>query len=291
MIDCIQSLSKHDRCREIPVIGIMHGMVVYGVIDQIERQNILSESPVDAHDLVSQVDDTSGSSGLKRKRTSFDASDVSGRKPKKARIQGDGLEASKGAEATGASSRSQYQLRISDTKTRSEPGMPPESDTDPPRMQLMVYRKLLSGVLAPPSSPEAVDLAAVWALLGLSPDSQLLDNFVWRAKLARYGPPHPRWTLNELVRILRQSVEELHFDRIADELDIVYCTQAETKARGGDAANTKLTVEERWPVIGTTTIRYDEQVAQGYLERAFEYWKGERLPEGAEESLMERRCL
>lgn len=165
--------------------------------------------------------------------------------------------------------------------------MPSEHETGHSRLQLMIYRKLLSGVLALPPSSEAVDLDAVWPLVGVSPTEKLPISFVEQARLHRYRPSRTTWTLNELVHVFRDSVKALHTAKIDDMLSIVYRTQADVN----QATNKAMTAEEKWPIIGTRTFHYDEQVLQEFITDAFEYWNGQRSPRGVEESLMERRCV
>lgn len=237
---------------------------------------------------------TDGNSGnkLKRRRSSDSISATPELTSKKARTSphtdNEAVEDAEVAlQSPTEASAFRYQLHISDTKTRSEPGMPPEHETVHSRLQLMIYRKLLSGVLASPSSSEAVDLGAVWPLVGISPTENLPLSFVQQAKLHRYGPSGTVWTLNELVRVFRDSVKTLRVAKIDDMLSIVYRTQADAKV----TTNKAMSVEEKWPVIGTRTFHYDEQVLQEFITSAFEYWNGQREPRGVEESMMERRCV
>ncbi|KAF7793589.1 hypothetical protein EIP86_004703 [Pleurotus ostreatoroseus] len=296
MIDCVRSLSEQGCCREMPVIGIMNGLVVQGLIDHVQRQVIPAEAPVDLNDPAPSVEDTPSGSQLKRKRTSIEAPDADEPKLKKVRIQdrSEATEETEAAPQTSADSSSSccYELHISDTKTRSEPGMPPESDAIPSRLQLMLYRKLLSGLLAPPSSPDAVNLDAIWTLVRVSPETRLSRTFIQEMKLERYGPSQRGWTLNELVRVFKESVKALHVDKIDNAMSIVYRTQAKTETTAAGEANpAQLTADEKWPIVGTRTVCYDDEVLDEFLRSAFEYWNGERLPKGVEEPLMERRCL
>ena len=96
-------------------------------------------------------------------------------------------------------------LHISDTKTRRTASLPPEEDTLSARLQLMLYHRLLSNLLAPSPSPSTsthekhrapapLDFAALWTRLGLDAHRAFSTRFAQDAGLA------PGACLADLVR-------------------------------------------------------------------------------------------
>jgi len=67
-----------------------------------------------------------------------------------------------------------YDLTITDYKTRRTPSLPPEEDTASSQLQLMLYHRLLTGLL----SPETFDFDALWAKQGINPYKSFSRSFI-----------------------------------------------------------------------------------------------------------------
>ena len=131
------------------------------------------------------------------------------------------------------SSVSYSYLHISDTKTRTSPGLPPGEDTLPARLQLMLYYRLLFNVLT--AAPRYFE--DIWVRASVSPREEFSAKFVQDAQLDTLGAPGSVRTLNDLVRVWFNSVNALHVHGIDPVLTVEYRSQR--KMRRSDKAKRK----------------------------------------------------
>ncbi|KAG9126774.1 hypothetical protein FRC07_002010 [Ceratobasidium sp. 392] len=131
MLSNIRILIDEGRCREMPVMGFIHGHFVSGVIDEITRTPVPPVSPT------SPI--------------------VPGHFPST-----DSL--------SSPSAMPSYIIHILDNKTRGVPSIPKSRDSYQSRLQLMLYKRLLDGLLEAtsrtnspsPSLSTRFSLSAVW---------------------------------------------------------------------------------------------------------------------------------
>ncbi|KIP10160.1 hypothetical protein PHLGIDRAFT_115786 [Phlebiopsis gigantea 11061_1 CR5-6] len=239
MVDCIQSLITLGRCREMPVFGILQGQAVVGIIDEIRREP--------APDLPSSRSSSSSPSRRrhKREREREEINPVSPSKPKSKKTRrspspsqptittffnrtlntnADSSHAEPNTRPSTPSnaepnpmsdSHPHFRLYISDTKSRRTATLPPKEDQEPAYLQLMIYHRLLSNILANSSTA----LLAFWRHASLSRSLKFSEIFKAKAGLSDV------MRLMDLEPILRNAVEMLHVDGVDDKLQIVYRTQ------------------------------------------------------------------
>ncbi|WWD09676.1 hypothetical protein V865_007804 [Kwoniella europaea PYCC6329] len=117
MLAAMEALLVLGKCRELPVVGFVKGVLVYGVIDEIIREPIPSPSTS-----TSSSDTPSNQTSLK---TFFTSS-----RPALPKIE-----------------PKTHRLYISDSKTRASNVLPKEEDTLSGRLQVMLYKDLLDAIL------------------------------------------------------------------------------------------------------------------------------------------------
>lgn len=146
-----------------------------------------------------------------------------------------------------------YALHLSDTKTRRKQTIPTDEDATSARLQLMIYQRLLVGVISP-----SFPWAALWARLGVDPLEPLCDEFLEQAlpllpgvdkqKLVlKQFDSFPR-TLNALVTTFYAALKELHVVHVERTLEIVYRSQRSTRAQkraAEDAALLQAALEDK----------------------------------------------
>lgn len=108
-----------------------------------------------------------------------------------------------------------YRLKISDTKTRRYPWLPPEEDYAGGRLQLMIYHRLLSSLIAPPGSPHATNFAKVFEKAGLSSTKDFSPSFHEDSEL-----PEEVKCLDDLVKMWYNTTEMLSAREVSPELCI-----------------------------------------------------------------------
>jgi len=81
-------------------------------------------------------------------------------------------------------------LRVSDTKTRDVPTIPSERNSTQARTQLMLYHRLLSGLIQSPSDLELkthhLDFDVFWLRIGVDPYEPFSDGFCEQTGLSSY---------------------------------------------------------------------------------------------------------
>jgi hypothetical protein len=122
-----------------------------------------------------------------------------------------------------ASHPENFQLFLSDSKTRGSKSMPSEDDTLPSQLQLMLYRRLLLALLDR-STP--FDFSLVWKARDLDPTNEFSSKFISEAGLDSNGDKI--LCLDHLVQYWEKSVYELDLvasprsGSISSELMLVY---------------------------------------------------------------------
>ena len=100
------------------------------------------------------------------------------------------------------------------------PILPPEEDTEPGRLQLMFYHRLLSNLLSNPlTSAQGFGFETFWTRLDLSPSKPFSKRFKTETGLSDTN------CLLDIEPMWRGAVDMLHVDRVDDSLEIVYRTQ------------------------------------------------------------------
>jgi exonuclease V len=116
-----------------------------------------------------------------------------------------------------------YELRVIDYKTRKASYIPPDEESLSPRLQLMLYHRMLSSVLA----PETFDFEVLWERLNLDPTKPFSDRFLQDLKWGNRMNNDCHVDLNCLVAEWTSTV---HSERtrgsrltgVSPELQIVY---------------------------------------------------------------------
>ena len=138
-----------------------------------------------------------------------------------------------------------YTIHISDTKTRTTPDLPPEEDSVSHHLQLMLYHRFLSCLLAKPEGTDLtaetnrkeqklqpLDFNALWRRLSLNPQRPFSDVFIRGARRLlqrRNGGASSGNTafecLDDLVCMWRKAVDDLNVDDVDDTLTLEYSLQ------------------------------------------------------------------
>ncbi|VDC08039.1 unnamed protein product [Peniophora sp. CBMAI 1063] len=255
MIACLADMQTFGFCREMPSFGILHGHLVNGIIDEVGRKPWITTFSARR---------TTAASGTTIKRPLSTPSS-----PRKAKKQRPSLPAPAATPTTQQTRLTtfvsstkvhpadpntlSYALHLSDTKTRRKQTLPSDEDATSARLQLMIYQRLLEGVISP-----SFPWASFWARLGVDPMETLCDEFLEQALpllpgadkeklvLKQYGS-FPR-TLTALVAAFHERLAELHVVHVDRTLEIVYRSQRSTQAQkraAEDAALLQAALEQK----------------------------------------------
>ncbi|KZT73292.1 hypothetical protein DAEQUDRAFT_684244 [Daedalea quercina L-15889] len=283
MLACLQSLMQSGLCREMPVFGIVHDQIVLGIIDELVRKPALPSTPPpeqkrhrgrpSGKGLNKRASPSTPTKGNKKSRTTPEPSQpqltsyfhMAVQVPERDDVQSAFAVCSPAGSRLSKSNNtseqdhadleeqgqhvtlnipSSWMLHISDTKTRRAPSLPPEEDTLPSRLQLMLYHRLLSSLLCPaspksrtrpkspsaPSLPPPIDFPTIWKRLGVNPKRPFSSSFMREA-----GLEHNK-CLADLATSWHHAVEALHVSGIDRTLTLVYRLQPTRVQRTDTAA-------------------------------------------------------
>lgn len=124
-----------------------------------------------------------------------------------------------------------YKLFIKDNKTRRSENLPSEDDMHSGRMQLMIYRRLLSELLA--TNPP-YNFTPLWEKLGLDPTEIFPTKFLVQARLIEDNEEFPSACLDDLVDSWHKLVKEYNIVGVDPQLELVYRLRPppDTKGKG-----------------------------------------------------------
>ncbi|KAH0838104.1 exonuclease V a 5' deoxyribonuclease-domain-containing protein [Lanmaoa asiatica] len=223
LIDGFNQLVTDGITRELPVFAITHTQVVLGVIDEVLRSPLTQGSQDHVISPRSPPTSSSGSPPKKKQRLRQIASfvpDLPTRAP--------ATNTDCAAESTSNTSHATripgdpYELRIVDYKTRRSSNTPLDEDSLSPRLQLMMYYRMLSSLL----EPEAFDFDLLWSRLNLNStkpfSSQFLEDIVWEQR--RVDSADRNVHLNRLVSEWISTVQRKRpgLAGVSQQLQIVY---------------------------------------------------------------------
>ena len=110
-------------------------------------------------------------------------------------------------------------LYLKDNKTRRYRSVPPHHDTFSGRLQLMLYRRLLSQLVG--QSPR-YDFGRLWERLGLDSSSQFPTKFLVQANLISDNTDFRTACLDDVVTSWHKLVKEANIQGIDENLELVY---------------------------------------------------------------------
>ncbi|KAI0756402.1 exonuclease V [Daedaleopsis nitida] len=240
MLNALQTLTEQGCCREMPVFGIVHNQLVTGIIDEIVREPLpASERPATPEIRPSRSSPNKRSaprstpstpSSSKKSRNEGHANQpqiTTFFSPSVAPVHPDEVNTQQTLELP------RYRLQLSDTKTRTRPSLPPDEDTFASRIQLMLYHRLLSNLLAvgDPSiaSSSPLDFDLLWKRAGVNPSRKFSDGFLHQTGLSSASEHDPSVVdmscLNDLTQAWRHAAAALAVAEVDNTLTLVYRLQ------------------------------------------------------------------
>jgi len=123
-----------------------------------------------------------------------------------------------------------FKLQIIDTKTRKRPSLPLDEDMLPSRLQLMLYHRLLSKLVALKPS---FDFTIFWQLANVNFEQQFSQRFLEQAGfIAEKGEFQIR-NLNDISVLWHDLVHQLRIASVDDQLKLIYRLQIHGKRKKG----------------------------------------------------------
>jgi exonuclease V len=130
-------------------------------------------------------------------------------------------------------------LYLKDNKTRRHCSIPPHDDTLSGRLQLMLYRRLLSQLVA--TSP-LYDFKPLWKRLRVKSSSRLPTKFLVQTNLISDNTDVQTTCLDDVVTSWHEFVKEANFQGVNENLELLYrlrhLPHRKQKSKDCDTANT-----------------------------------------------------
>ncbi|KAL0581078.1 hypothetical protein V5O48_000972 [Marasmius crinis-equi] len=310
----------------MPVFGVIRGYVVTGVIDEVIRKEAHTSS---ARLRKRPPSDSATFQEPKRRRTipgpAAPDSESSGTNPQPtsslSSVLDDDSEANTSYQENGC-----WNLHLSDTKARRSETLPSDDSSLPARIQMMIYHRLLSGLLGD------FEFSSLWTKAEIDPSEKFSESFTCRAGLMVGDHPERLECLRDLVTLWFTSMKELDVACVDPRLALKYRSQKneQTKPRkgkgkakeevglattgepysetstqrqslglldnGGSTCSAPIRdpdlslPEEDASIIGTKKFLYSAPFLSQHLDDVLEWWEGYREPRGVPIEHAGTRC-
>ena len=260
VIQGLKTLRHTGITRELEIWGVIDGLVINGVIDELsnicpepeleeaeEKLTIAKSMPVaDQMTITDFLGSGSGTGMLDKLRSSHE------------RIS---------------------KIYITDVKTRESKSLPKAATFRPTLMQLMLYHRILSGL-----ATNKLNADLVFDRYELKADALFSDSFIAQIgslnvdnSIAQDDPfPLPSSQDSMTVLLAHNTLRQL-WTLMMEEF-------AHTFAGGAKSVGNVLKAEYRTrtdgAILGNKAFLYDDNIIQDYLDSGMRWWKGERAAEG-----------
>jgi len=252
VIQGLRTLRVTGMTRELDVWGIVDGEVISGVIDEITLT-----CPDTELEMALQVPDEQSSTPKKESDQMTIDEFFAGRKAKQEKI-----------EALG------QQVYLIDTKTRAYPSLPSASSMRPTKIQLMLYRHLLSL-----QASNSVPAEAIFTRYGLDATKQFSSIFMDEiARLDFSAPPNiPSSESSTMSELRTHSNLESLWSLMATEFVLTF-----TPLILSPILTAIYRSQASGSLIGQKSFVHDDTTLSRHIDDELQWWRGQRAPRGVE---------
>lgn len=266
VIQGLRTLEEIGHTRELELWGIVDGLPVNGVIDEVSficpdmqleaelqnkkaaRKDGLPPNQITLNDFFQGVGGTSIDAATRSKRRSVSS-----------------------------------KIYICDVKTRSVRTLPKGAAFRPTKMQLMLYHHLLGNL-----ATNQVDFSVLLDRYNLDGDTPFSDSFIAQIGSLNddiFCPTGGEGTAEASTQSSQDSMSMLLGHNSLSQLwSLMIASFQRVLPRGRDSIGNLLRAEYRsrdqGEILGSTILAMDEDVLKMYLEHEMKWWKGEREPMG-----------
>ena len=276
VIQGLRTLRDTGQTRELEIWGVLDGLVVNGVIDELsyvcpdKSLEDLMQKPSQAEPALDQ----STLSEFFRTAGGFSLAEAARRKRR-------------------------YQTNkvyICDVKTRSARSLPNEAAFRPAKMQLMLYHSLLSSL-----AMNSVDFGILTSRYDLDPSKTFSDSFIAQigslndevfydtVSTPASSQELEQWSQDSMATLLAHNSLSALWSLMIYEFQNVLPKGA---ASLGNILKAEYRTSDAGEIMGSKTFAMDKAVLKSYIDYEMQWWKGEREPQGVviEEAFKCRSC-
>ena len=272
VIQGLRTLRETGMTRELEIWGLINGLVVNGVIDEVshlcpdreleeagEKEKAAKNPPATDQ---ATITDYLGSAGT---------------------LEANGACIFKNLRST-TLEEARDKVYLTDVKTRGVKSIPKGASFRPTLLQLMLYRHLLSDL-----ATNKVDADIIFDRFELDPDAVFTDSFIAQIGSLNEGfydgSQDPPEGSQEFLGATQDSMSLLLAHNCLRALWALMINEfAHTLPAGADSVGKVLKAEYRdqssGQIQGVKTFLYDELTLNTYLDNEMRWWRGERAPQG-----------
>lgn len=266
VIQGLRTLEEVGHTRELEVWGIIDGLPVNGIIDEVSFV----------------CPDTELEAGVQEKK----ASSKQQMPPDQTTLNN--FFQALGGTSIAAATRSKRssvsnKIYICEVKTRSVRTLPKGAAFRPTKMQLMLYHHLLGNL-----ATNQVDFSVLLDRYGLNGDTPFSDSFIAQIGSLNDEIFYPNGS-NGTTETNTQSSHDpmsilLGHNSLSQLWSFMIASFQRVLPNGRDSISNLLRAEYRsrdqGEILGSSTLAMDEEVLKFYLEHEMKWWKGKREPMG-----------
>ena len=280
VIQGMKTLRDTGMTRELEIWGVVDGLVVNGVIDELSY--ICPEPELED---VEENRNTANETHAADQRTITDFLGSS-------TLESHGTDLFNKLRSSLPERRSK--IYITDVKTRGTKTIPKAPSFRPTLMQLMLYHRILSDL-----ATDKVNADVIFDRYALKADVSFSDGFI--AQIGSLNDDDFSAVDNSLTTHENSSSQDsmtvlLAHNSLRQLWTLMMQEFARTFPAGAKSIGNVLKAEYRHPtngsILGNKTFLYDDKVMQEYLDSEMRWWRGERPAEGVciEEAYKCRTC-
>jgi exonuclease V len=266
VIQGLRTLEEIGHTRELEVWGIIEGLPVNGVIDEVSF--ICPDTELEAE---LQKKKASSKEGLPPDQTTLNDFFRA--------LGGTSIAAATRSKRRSASNK----IYICDVKTRSVRTLPKGAAFHSTKMQLMFYHHLLGNL-----ATNQVDFSVLLDRYSLNGDTPFSDSFIAQIGSLNdetFSPSGSNGTAETSTQSSQDSMSMLLGHNSLSQLwSLMISSFQRVLPHGRDSISNLLRAEYRsqdqGEILGSSTLAMDEDVLKLYLEHEMKWWKGEREPMG-----------
>ena len=275
VIQGLRTLRECGMTRELEVWGIVDGLLVNGIIDE------LSYVCPDR-----ELEEAGGSVEVARNRPAADQTSITDFLGSAGTLETNGRNTLSSLRAT--TQKESEKIYITDVKTRGVKSVPKGASFRPTLMQLMIYRRLLSDLAS-----DKVDADVIFERYELNSEASLSDSFIAQIGNLNEDLLNASEDLSDETPKASQEPPVSSQDSMAQLLEhnslrslwtFMIEEFAETLPLGARSIGNVLKAEYRnqtdGDILGAKTFMYDEETLSNYLRDGMQWWRGERAARG-----------
>lgn len=282
-IQGLRTLQETGKTRELQVWGVLDGLVVTGVIDEL---SYICPKP--------ELEESDESGSIDKDALPLDQASITNFLLSNS-SQDNGRDVLKDINPLPKKTSRVY---ITDVKTRTVKSIPTGPAFRPTRMQLMLYHRLFSDL-----ATNKTDSTILFDRFGLNPTQPFSDSFIAQISNVSeifYDAPSDSDSSNEGPSPNPTTQESMQLILDHNSLSQLWVFMIEEFQRAmpqglesiGNVLQAEYHAQSDGKVMGNKTFLYDDDIMQAYLKDELRWWRGEREAQGVciEEAYKCRSC-